>query len=289
MRMPGPFQIDRIVEFEWPARAPEFLLSGITTADIAATRTGTDARFIDPRTHLLIMSFHSLVVRTAGGILLVDSCVGNHKDRAMIPEWHLQDRPYLARLAQAGLQPEDIDFVCCTHLHGDHVGWNTRLDNGRWVPTFPKARYLFAEAEVGYWEGHHAADPQSVYRRPWEDSVLPVMAAGLVDRVASDAEILPGIRLRPAPGHTPGNVVIELDDGCQRAVMSGDVIHHPVQIERPDWCSNFDGDQATARVTREALLARVADTGTLLMGAHFAGPAVLQVVSGAGGFFYADA
>ena len=289
MRLAGPFEILRVLEFEWPAREPDFLLTGISASDILGTRTGRDARFVDPRSGLLTMSFHSLVVRTPQGVLLVDTCVGNHKDRPMIPEWHQQQWPYLARLEQAGLTPADIDFVCCTHLHGDHVGWNTQLDNGRWVPTFPNARYLFAAPELEYWQAHHAADPESIYRRPWEDSVLPVLEAGLVQSVADDAELFPGICLRAAPGHTPGNVVIELDDGQARAVLSGDVVHHPVQIERPDWCSNFDLDQPLARTSREALLARVADTGTLLLGAHFAGPAALRVQSTAQGFFYADA
>ena len=289
MKLPGPFQIQRVLEFEWPARQPDFLLTGIGVDEILATRTGRDARFVDPLTGLLTMSFHSLVVQTPRGVLLVDTCVGNHKDRPMLPEWHRQERPYLARLAQAGLTPADIDFVCCTHLHGDHVGWNTQLDQGHWVPTFPNARYLFAAPELEYWRSHHAADPDSVYRRPWEDSVLPVLEAGLVDTVSADAELAPGIRLQPAPGHTPGNVVIELDDGHSRAVLSGDVVHHPVQIERTDWCSNFDDDQSLARTTRQALLEQVADSGTLLVGAHFAGPTALRVESTATGFFYADA
>lgn len=286
MLLPGPFEILRVLEFLWPEREPDFLLTGIGRNDILSTRTGSDPAFVDPATGLLIMSFHSLVVRTPAGVLLVDTCVGNHKDRPMLPEWHQQEWPYLERLARVGLTPGDIDFVCCTHLHGDHVGWNTRLLDGSWVPTFPNARYLFARSELDYWQAHHEEDPQSIYRRPWEDSVLPVIAAGQVDSVADDAEILPGIRLHPAPGHTPGNVVIELDDGREQAVMSGDVIHHPVQIERPEWCSNFDLDQPPAERSRRELLARVADTGTWVMGAHFAGPAALRVESEERGFFY---
>jgi glyoxylase-like metal-dependent hydrolase (beta-lactamase superfamily II) len=289
MQLPGPFEIHRVLEFEWPAREPAFLLRGVDRPQVLATRTGRDPRFIDPATGLLIMSFHSLVVRTPRGTLLVDACVGNHKDRPLIPEWHQQEFPYLQRLAGAGLTPADIDFVCCTHLHGDHVGWNTRLEDGRWVPTFPNARYLFAAGEVEYWETYHRVDPGNPFIRPWTDSVLPVIEAGRVDRVASDHEILPGIRLQPAPGHTPGNVIIELDDGRCRALMTGDVIHHPVQIERPDWCSQFDTDHYQALETRMALLERVADTGTVVMGAHFAGPAALQVLGDGDGFFHRDA
>jgi glyoxylase-like metal-dependent hydrolase (beta-lactamase superfamily II) len=288
MKLPGPFDIQRVVESVWPGQPVDYLFDGVTPARFAETRTSRDARFVNVAAGTLLMSFHSLVVRTDQGVLLVDSCVGNHKDRELVPEWHRKEFPYLERLAQAGLTPADIDFVCCTHLHGDHVGWNTQLDNGRWVPTFANARYLFAEAEIAFWERLNTEEPGNMYNRVWADSLLPVLEAGLVDRVAGDHEILPGINLLSAPGHTPGNVVIELDDGRSRAMMSGDVIHHPVQIECPDWCAVFDWDQAAARISRERILRRLADTGTVLMGAHFTGPSALLVESEAEGFFYHD-
>lgn len=287
MRLPGPFDIRRVQEFEWRHRELNFLLlPAATPAEFARTRTSRDPRFVDVAAGTLIMSFHSLVVQTHHGTLLVDTCVGNHKDRPLIPEWHQRQFPYLEHLADAGLAPDDIDFVCCTHLHGDHVGWNTQLEDGRWVPTFRKARYLLAAEEVNYWEQLHADEPDNIYWRTWQDSVLPVIEEGLVDRVASDHEIVPGVRLAPAHGHTPGNVVVELERGGERAVLSGDVVHHPVQIERPDWSSHFDGDPEAARVTRRRLLERVADTGAHLIGAHFAGPTALRVTSAGDGFNY---
>jgi len=287
MKLPGPFDIQRVQEFEWPHRQLDFVfLDEATPESFAQTRISRDARFVDVSAGTLIMSFHSFVVRTPQGVLLVDSCVGNDKDRPMLPEWHLQNFPYLERLRAAGLTPDDIDFVCCTHLHGDHIGWNTQLENGCWVPTFKNARYLLAADEVRYWEQLFVEEPDSMYWRGWQDSVLPVIEAGLVERVASDHEILEGIRLRPAPGHTPGNVVIELEDRGRRALMSGDVLHHPVQIERPEWASRFDLDPATARSTRQHLLERIADTDTLLMGAHFSGPSALHVISANDGFGY---
>ncbi|MGI9342256.1 MAG: MBL fold metallo-hydrolase [Gammaproteobacteria bacterium] len=287
MNIPGPFEITRVQEFEWRHRELNFLLlDDATPAEFERTRTARDSRFVNVDAGTLIMSFHSFVVRTERGTLLVDTCVGNDKDRPMLPEWHRQKFPYLDRLRAVGLGPDDIDFVCCTHLHGDHIGWNTRLDNDRWVPTFRNARYLMADAEMRYWEQLHKDEPDNMYWRGWQDSVLPVIEDGLVDRVASDHEILPGIRLRPAPGHTPGNVVIELEQGDRSAVMSGDVVHHPVQIERPEWSSNFDGDPDHARVTRRELLERVADTDTRLLGAHFAGPSAVHVVSDGGDFKY---
>jgi glyoxylase-like metal-dependent hydrolase (beta-lactamase superfamily II) len=286
MRMPGPFEISKVLDLEWIIPDSGFLLLDVPDAEFRHTRTAADPRFVEQGTGRPILSFHSYLVRTPAGNLLVDTCVGNHKQRLQIEAWHMRDGAYLERLAAAGVAPEDVDFVCCTHLHSDHVGWNTRLAGGRWVPTFPNARYLFAEAEVAYWESWHGAQPQTMYRRGWEDSVLPVFEAGLVDRVSSDHEIIRGIRLQPAPGHTPGNVVIELDDGRRHAVMSGDVIHHPVQIEQGAWSSRFCLDPDAARERRLELLRRLAGTGTVLLAAHFAGPTAVTVVEDGAGFFY---
>jgi len=286
MLCPGPFDIQRVLESQWDAREPAFLLKDVSREDFGHTRTARDPRFSDVEKGLLRMSFHSFVVRTPEGTLLVDTCVGNHKERRMLPEWHQQEFPYLERLGQAGLAPADIDFVCCTHLHGDHVGWNTRLENGRWVPTFPNARYLFADTEIAYWEQLHEREPGNMYRQVWDDSVLPVLLSGQAMRVDSEAEILSGVRLRPAPGHTPGNVVVELDDGRRQAVMTGDVVHHPVQIERPHWCSNFDDNPDHARLTRHAVLKRLADTDTIMLPAHFTAPTAVRISSEGDGFFY---
>ena len=286
MRLPGPFEIHRVLEYQWNERALEFLFTNADPEDFARTMAARDERFVDVAAGLLRMSFHSLVVRTPQGTLLVDTCVGNHKHRPVIPEWHMAEYPYLERLAKVGLTPDDIDFVCCTHLHGDHVGWNTQLQDGRWVPTFRNARYLFAASEVSYWENFHANQPDNMYQHVWADSVLPVLEAGKVDRVASDHEILSGIRLRPAPGHTAGNVVIEATDGRETAVLSGDVLHHPVQVERPDWVPVFDDDGVRAAQSRRALLERVADSNTWLMGAHFAGPGALRIRAKGDRFFY---
>ncbi len=286
MKYDGPFDVRKVVEFEWRDRDPTFLLKDVSLDDFLATRTSRDDRFVNVADQRLIMSFHSYVVSIGGRNLLVDSCVGNHKDRPALAEWHMQERPYLDRLAAAGFGVDDIDFVCCTHLHADHVGWNTRLEDGRWVPTFPKARYVFARREVEYWEAFHAADPDNMYRNSWSDSVLPVLEAGRVDQVDDDHEILPGVSIEPAPGHTPGNIVINLDDGQKRAMMCGDSVHHAVQIERPHWSSNFCLDPVESAVTRRHLLEGIADTGTVLLPAHFGGPTAVRIVSEADGLFY---
>ena len=282
----GPISIQKVIEFEWPKRAPEFLLRGVTPESFCDTRASTDGRFVDQGSKQLIMSFHSLLVRGKSLNLLVDTCVGNHKERPALAEWHLQNRPYLRRLAEAGVKPDDIDLVCCTHLHADHVGWNTQLDDGRWVPTFPKAKYLFAADEVEYWQTFHDADPDNPFKNSWSDSVLPILEAGQAELVANDYDIGQGLQLQAAPGHTPGNVVIRLGNAKQRALLCGDAIHHPVQIEKPAWSSNFCLDPVQSAKTRGNLLEDIADTGTLLMGAHFAGPGAVRIVSENDGFFY---
>jgi glyoxylase-like metal-dependent hydrolase (beta-lactamase superfamily II) len=286
MNYHGPFDVKKVVEFEWRDRDPEFLLRNVSAEMFAATRTARDPRFVNVEAARLIMSFHSYVISTGNVNILVDTCVGNHKNRPALAEWHMQERPYLETLHRAGFGLDDIDFVCCTHLHADHIGWNTQLEDGRWVPTFPKARYIFARREVEYWEQFHAADPDNPYRNSWADSVLPVLEAGRVDLVESDHEIASGIWLAPAPGHTPGNIVLELKQGSRRAMMCGDSIHHAVQIEKPSWSSNFCLDPVEAATTRLRLLERIADNGTVLLPAHFGGPTAVQVVSDDQGFFY---
>ncbi len=221
IRLGAGVRIGTVQEQAWPGVELEFLLHRVAPEEFARTRAYDDARFVDPVTRLLRMSYHSTVIRTPQGTVLVDTCIGNHKHRPLIEPWHQQEFPYLERLSAIGLQPADIDFVCCTHLHADHVGWNTRLENGKWVPTFPNARYLFAEPELRYWEQVRRDDPGHIFSVSWDDSIAPVLAAGLGEAVAPDHEILPGVCLQPAFGHSPGNVVVDVRAGTGRAVMTG--------------------------------------------------------------------
>ncbi|MEJ2139655.1 MAG: MBL fold metallo-hydrolase [Gammaproteobacteria bacterium] len=286
LQLGSDLTIQSVQEQEWESVALDFMLRDVSQEAFAATRTALDARFVNLATGLLRMSFHSLVLRTPHCNVLIDTCVGNHKERPLIQPWHQQTFPYLQRLTQLQLAPTDIDYVCCTHFHADHVGWNTRLENGTWVPTFPNARYLFAEPEVRYWEQVHKDNPEHIFTQSWNDSVLPVIEAKQADIVSPEHEIVTGVQLRPAFGHSPGNVVIDVSSGQDKAVLSGDVLHHPVQIERPDWNSVFDQDPAMAQATRAALVADVADGHTHLIGAHFAGPAALRVTEQGGRFSY---
>jgi glyoxylase-like metal-dependent hydrolase (beta-lactamase superfamily II) len=220
-----------------------------------------------------VMSVHALVIESPGRRILVDTCVGNDKVRP-IPGWDRRQGSFLADLAAAGFPAESIDTVLCTHLHVDHVGWNTRLEGERWVPTFPNARYLFHARELAYWNEHD----DRAFGDVMGDSVRPVLEAGLVDLVEADHAVAPGVRLEPTPGHTPGHVSVRLRSAGEEAVITGDLMHHPVQCAFPDWASRADVDPAQAVVTRRSFLEGAARTSALVFGTHFAGPTAGRVV-----------
>lgn len=224
----------------------------------------------------LLQSIHTFVVKTPAAVMLVDTGVGNGKERSGgIPQFHHLDTPYLERLAALGVAPEGIDFVLCTHIHGDHCGWDARLDGDRWVPTFPRARHLFVRPEYEYWTS--VAPEQPATERLLADSVRPVVEAGLADLVAVDHVVSPEVRLVPMHGHTPGHVVIEIESRGVRAVITGDVMHSPIQCAFPDLASGLDRDKEAGAAGRRTFLARYADTGTIVLGSHFGEPSVGRV------------
>lgn len=210
------------------------------------------------------MTIRALVIEDGDRRILVDTCLGNDKERP-VPAWNMLDGPFLDDLARAGLPRESIDTVLCTHLHVDHVGWNTMLVDGEWVPTFPNARYLFAEVEWEHWSGEDSGMDQ-VLRA---DSVQPVIDAGLVDLIPVDTELTDNVRLVPTPGHTPGHVSVRIESGDDRAIITGDLSHMVVQAARPDWGSAFDVDPVQAEATRRRFFADHADTDVLVLGTHW--------------------
>jgi len=223
------------------------------------------------RLHLAVQS---IVIRVAGKVVLVDTCVGEDKNRTHRPDWHKRKATgYLDRLAAIGLSPEAVDYVLCTHLHGDHVGWNTRLVDGRWVPTFPNARYIMAQAEIDHW----LPRAETANHGSAVDSVLPVIEAGRADFVAGDHEIAQGVVLMPLPGHTPGQVGLSLTRSGARALLVGDAIHHPVQLVAPEWSSAFCSDPDQARKTRRQLLESLAESDSWLLPTHFRAPTACRV------------
>ena len=220
-----------------------------------------------------------LVVDVDGARVAVDTCVGNDKERA-VPGWHLQRSSFLEDMAAAGFDPASIDAVVCTHLHSDHVGWNTTLVDGRWVPTFTNARYLFAETELEHWRVT-AYDEGDVFG----DSVAPVLDAGLTDLVPVDHAVDGGsIRFDHTPGHTPGHVSVVIESGGRRAVITGDMIHTPAQIADVSLSSMFDTDPTQATATRSSFLERYADGETVVIGTHWGGPGAGLVVRRDGGW-----
>lgn len=227
----------------------------------------------------VILSFHSYLVRTGRYNILVDACCGNGKDRPHRPAYSNLNTDYLETLEAAGCRPEDIDFVLCTHLHWDHVGWNTQLLNGEWVPTFPNAKYIMSRAEYDYWDAHYAKDPANVHRVAFEDSVQPLVRAERAVLVEDSFDFDTGIWLEPCIGHTPGQVVMNLASGGAAGVMTGDVIHHRIQLDEPQLSCLADTDQEMARSSRLALMEKHADTGNILFPAHFPAPTFGSIAS----------
>jgi glyoxylase-like metal-dependent hydrolase (beta-lactamase superfamily II) len=230
---------------------------------------------------VLILCFQSYIVKTPHHTILVDSCIGNDKPRPLRPKWNMKtDDTYMRALAAAGFSVGDIDFVMCTHLHVDHVGWNTRLEDGRWLPTFPNARYVFGKSEFDYWTEQNA----KAQVPPFADSVLPIVGANKAEIVGDDHQIGDHVRILPTPGHTPGHVAFTFGRGKDDAVISGDLMHSPLQTRYPELSAKFDVDPAQAAVTRRNFLERYCDTDTLCCTAHFPSPSTGKIRRHGSGF-----
>jgi glyoxylase-like metal-dependent hydrolase (beta-lactamase superfamily II) len=214
----------------------------------------------------LKMSIHSLLVETPSRRIIVDTGLGNDKQGRNVPTWNNRKDPFLDKLAAAGFPPESIDTVLCTHLHVDHIGWNTRLVAGQWVPTFARARYVFGKTEYEYWRDYRD-EPDKV--AVFEDSVKPIADAGKADLVASDQRLTEEITLIPTPGHSPGHMSIHIKSDGEEGLLTGDVAHHPCQMAHLDWSSTADSDPTQSQVTRRELFSRFGDTPTLVIGGHF--------------------
>ena len=277
----GDITVTRVVEME-VAGGTKFILPD-ATKDAALELDWMAPHFMTDEGRL-IMSIHALVVDTGQRRIIVDTCIGNDKQRE-IPAWSNLQTSFLTDLEAAGYPRETIDTVLCTHRHVDHVGWNTMLVDGEWVATFPNARYLLADKEYDHWA---TGDEQDAYGDIMADSVQPVIDAGLVDLVDWEHEVCDGVQLEPTPGHTPGHVSIHLRSNGQEALITGDCIHHPCQMSRTDWCSSADTDQAAGQATRNRLLTIYTDTDVLFIGTHFATPTAGYVKSRSEGGWWLD-
>ncbi len=282
----GDFEVHRISEFEGPFIAPDVFFPDYDPEVLRANPDMQGPHLVDPATGKLIFSFHSFVVKTGRHNILIDACIGNHKERPTRPQFHQLQSPFLADLASVGISPEQIDFVMCTHLHWDHVGWNTRLDNGRWVPTFPNARYIMARREFAHWQAVQQRGEESPHRYAFEDSVLPVVRTGQSVLVDDDYSLEDGFFFESAPGHTPGNVVIHARSRDDRAVFLGDVLHHQFQLMQPAWSTLACTDPALSRTTRTRLVEEYAERGTRLLPGHFPSPTAGRIVRRGSAFRY---
>ena len=283
----GELEIHRAIESEVPIFDTFTFFPDATREVVEANKDWLMPRYIDPKTIEVILCIQSYVIKTSHHTILVDTCVGNHKSRPARPSWHMQNSPFIEELGSVGVHPEEVDFVLGTHLHVDHVGWNTKLLDGRWVPTFPNAKYIFSRNEFELWAARYEKGETVPVPLVYEDSVLPIVEAGQAIIVEDTHQIDDGMWLEPAPGHTPGHVMLNLKSGEETALMSGDVIHHPLQLIRPEWSSRACADPHLSAVSRTKMLERVADTNTLLCPAHFGSPTMGHVISHAtDGFRY---
>lgn len=268
----GDITVQRIVEHEIPVYHPTDFFTEATPEALAPHLDWLEPKAICPHSGLMIMPVVSYLVRTRQHCILIDTCVGCDKTYADPPTWHQQlNRSWLGNLEGAGVQPEDIDYVFCTHLHSDHCGWNTRFVDGRWVPTFPNARYMFARDEYLAME----AENHLIFI----ENVQPIVEANQAVLVDMDYALDDEIWLEPAPGHTVGHVAVHLNSGSGRAVMCGDLIHTPLQLAEPHWTPTFEHDMAASTNTRKQFLDAHCETDTLILTAHFPSPSIGHVVA----------
>jgi len=279
----GDIKIRRIIEQEGPFFPVHDFFPKFTPEMMAENSHWLQPRFID-KDGMLLLCIQSYIVETPHHKILVDTCCGNHKPRPLRPFWHMMasDR-YEKNLAAAGYAVEDIDFVMCTHLHVDHVGWNTRLENGRWVPTFPNARYIFSDKELAFWTDREKQNPEAA---PWmTDSVLPVVAAGRVDVVKSEYAFNDYVELLPAPGHTIDQFNVLAGKPGHNALITGDMVHSPIQVRYPEIGMMSDWNSEIAGESRNRLFSRFCDTSTLICTGHFPSPSAGRITRGKDGRF----
>ena len=272
----GRVKITRIVEMDLPVPAKAMPQA---TPEALRKSPWLYPHFVSEDDATLKLSIHALLVEAPGLKLVVDTCIGNDRPREITGGEPLAT-PFLEHLAEAGWSREGVDAVVCTHLHTDHVGWNTMLENGRWTPTFPKARYLIGRQEYDFWSTCDDEEQKTMLG----DSVRPIFDAGLAELVELDHVVSPQIRLTPSVGHTPGHVSVVIESEGERAVITGDMAHHPCQLAHPDWSPTFDSDPKAAAVTRARLFAEWADAPVLVIGTHWSAPTAGHVRRDGGAF-----
>ena len=273
----GDVIIASVIERDGPLRTPEVMFPKCDPVLAREHLAQMDAVAFDAVSGRLVITYQTFVIRTPHHTILVDTCTG--EDKGYPPPLDFPKQPWLDGFRALGLAFEDIDYVFCTHLHVDHCGWNTRLVNGRWVPTSPNAEYFFHRGEYAYWkEGARQADASGAPdRQVWQKNCLPVMEAGQALLVEDDFALDDTIWLTPTHGHTPGHCCVNICSGGRRAVVSGDLMHHALQCREPDWSTIFCADPVMAVRARRDFLRAVADTDTLVLPIHFPAPTLGRI------------
>lgn len=282
----GTIAVDRIGDYEGPFFAPHEFFPDFDPAVVVEHAALLGPRLIEPGSGRLMFSFHSFVVRTGRHTILIDACIGNDKERPTRPQFHRMRTSFIDDLARLGVKPEEVDYVMCTHLHWDHVGWNTRLQDGKWVPTFPNAKYVMAKKEFDHWQAFSLSGADSPHALAFGDSVLPVVKTGQALLVGDDYALDDGLWFEAYPGHTPGNVVIHARSGGERGVFIGDVLHHPLQCLRPEWSTAACTDAVMSRKSRTRLIEEHSDSGALILPAHFPTPTAGHIHPHKGSYRY---
>lgn len=283
----GDVEITRVTELRTLSLPRDAVFPDVDTAHWQAHQHWLAPEYFDPAADEVRAAVQTWVLRSEGRTILVDTGIGNGRERPYMPVFAHLDTDFLGELAAAGVRPEDVDVVLCTHLHGDHVGWNTHLVDGEWRPTFPNAEYVIARADFEYWNPENEIRTRSGRRMQnvFEDSVAPVHRAGQTVLWEGDHhDVDAHLRIEPAPGHTPGSSVLHLRSGTERAIFVGDLLHSPLQIAEPDCSPCFDEDEARANTERRRILEWTADHNALLFPAHFPGPGAAQVRRDGGRF-----
>jgi glyoxylase-like metal-dependent hydrolase (beta-lactamase superfamily II) len=282
----GDVRIDRVEEAAGLRVKVGDLLAGVDPSAIERNLGWLAPHAYDPATGELITTLQSFIVRTRHHTVLIDACAGNHKNRPDLLAFHQLNTDWLERLAAMGVAPESVDFVMCTHMHADHVGWNTRLLDGRWVPTFPNARYVFNRVELEHWDPQKGAGTGWGQAGVFEDSVLPCIEAGLAQVVDDGFTIDDRMWLESAPGHSPGHCVIRTAAQGQSAIFTGDCMHSPLQIACPEISTVACTNPADAVRSRRRVLSEAAERRSIIVPAHFPAPFAGTVTADGDGFAY---
>jgi glyoxylase-like metal-dependent hydrolase (beta-lactamase superfamily II) len=277
--------VHRVEEFVDSNVDPMAFFPDLTPEIVAKHLHWIAPNFWNAARNTIAFTFQTWVLKSADHTVLVDTCNGNHKPRPYFPNADQLNTPYLERLKSAGCSPEDVDFVLCTHMHIDHVGWNTRLQDGRWVPTFPNAKYLFSRKEYEQYLPENYVDGKApIFADVFEDSVLPVIVAGQGEIVEGRHEVTGEVTIDPAPGHTPGHYIVRASSRDETALFVGDAIHNPIQIAEPQLSTSFCVDGKMAADSRRRILEECAEYGHLLVPTHFEAPYIGHVRKDAEGF-----